>query len=150
MEENDTDYSWTFKIDWLNILKILKLDKISDIDERKSQKAIKKLTKVYGSFVLNNFEPEELDEIVAEELKELLKNDIKAINAKKERLEKEIRSKIIPFKQGGIIKINPQDLKNFDGDPEKMLRYLKRFLGNDDDEDNDNDKYKEDNTGYYI
>ena len=152
MEENDTDYSWAIKLDWLNILKILKLDSIEDISESISQKAIKKITKIYGSYVLNNFEPEELDEIVAEELKneKELKRKFTEHARKRENLEKEIRSKIIPFKQGGIIKINPQDLKNFDGDPEKMLRYLKKFLGNDDDEDNDNDEYKEDNTGYYI
>ena len=152
MGENDTDYSWVFKLDWLNILKILKLDSIDDISESISQKVIKKVTRIYDSYVLNNFEPEELDEIVAEELKNEkdLKKKLTEHARKRENLEKEIRSKIIPFKDGGIIKINPQDLKDFDGDPEKMLKYFKKFLGNNEDEDDDKDKYNEDNTGYYI
>ena len=60
---------------------------------------------------------------------------------------------MIPFKQGGIIKIDPRDLKDFKGDPEDMLKYLyKKFLGDnkDDDKDDDNDKYNEDKNHYYI
>jgi len=59
------------------------------------------------------------------------------------------------MKRGGIIRIDPRefkDLKDLDGDPEKMLKYFyKKFLGKeDDDKDDDKDKYREDDTGYYI
>ena len=63
-----------------------------------------------------------------------------------------MRDKIIPLKRGGIIKIDPRDLKDFKGDPEDVLKYFyKKFLGKDDDDkDDEKDNYKEDNTGYYI
>ncbi|MCK4688477.1 MAG: hypothetical protein KAT66_10135 [Candidatus Lokiarchaeota archaeon] len=152
MAENDNDFSWTIKLDWLNILNLLKLERIKQISEFKKERAIKRVTKIYGIKALLDFEPERLDTLVANELKELMKKEL-ALNAKEqERLEKEIRSRVIPFKKGGIIRIDPRDLKDFNGDPEKMLKYFyKKFLG-DDDEDNDDerDKQKEDNTGYYI
>lgn len=152
MAENDNDFSWTIKLDWLNILNLLKLERINQISEFKKERAIKRVTKIYGTKTLLDFEPERLDTLVANELKELMKKEL-ALNAKEqERLEKEIRSRVIPFKKGGIIRIDPRDLKDFNGDPEKMLKYFyKKFLG-DDDEDNDDerDKHKEDNTGYYI
>ena len=152
MAENDNDFSWTIKLDWLNILNLLKLERINQISEFKKERAIKRVTKIYGTKALLDFEPERLDTLVANELKELMKKEL-ALNAKEqERLEKEIRSRVIPFKKGGIIRIDPRDLKDFNGDPEKMLKYFyKKFLG-DDDEDNDDerDKHKEDNTGYYI
>lgn len=152
MAENDNDFSWTIKLDWLNILNLLKLERINQISEFKKERAIKRVTKIYGTKALLDFEPKRLDTLVANELKELMKKEL-ALNAKEqERLEKEIRSRVIPFKKGGIIRIDPRDLKDFNGDPEKMLKYFyKKFLG-DDDEDNDDerDKHKEDNTGYYI
>ena len=152
MAENDNDFSWTIKLDWLNILNLLKLERINQISEFKKERAIKRVTKIYGTKTLLDFEPERLDTLVANELKELMKKEL-ALNAKEqERLKKEIRSRVIPFKKGGIIRIDPRDLKDFNGDPEKMLKYFyKKFLG-DDDEDNDDerDKHKEDNTGYYI
>jgi hypothetical protein len=71
---------------------------------------------------------------------------------KQERMEKEFRDKVVPFKRGSIIKIDPRDLKDFKGDPEDMIKYFyKKFLGKDDDDkDDDKDNYKEDNTHYYI
>ena len=152
MAENDNDFSWTIKLDWLNILNLLKLERINQISEFKKERAIKRVTKIFGTEALLDFEPERLDILVANELKEVMKKEL-ALNAKeKERLEKEIRSRVIPFKKGGIIRIDPRDLKDFNGDPEKMLKYFyKKFLGDDDeDKDDDRDKQKEDNTGYYI
>lgn len=152
MAENDNDFSWTVKLDWLNILNLLKLDKIKHISEFKKERAIKRVTKTYGTKALLEIEPERLDTLVANELKELMKKELTFYAKKQEQLEKEIRSKIIPFKKGGIIRIDPRDLKDFNGDPKELMKYfLKKFSG-DDDEDNDDerDKYKEDNTGYYI
>ncbi|MFX0088123.1 MAG: hypothetical protein ACFFAU_20890, partial [Candidatus Hodarchaeota archaeon] len=90
--------------------------------------------------------------LVVNELKELMKKEL-SINAKKQAdRERELRSKVIPFKKGGIIKLDPRDLKDFNGDENELLKYFyKKFLGGDDDDkDDDKDKYKEDNTGYYI
>ncbi|MFX0041559.1 MAG: hypothetical protein ACFE8L_01490 [Candidatus Hodarchaeota archaeon] len=152
MAENDNDISWTIKLDWLNILNLLKLERINQISKFKKERAIKRVTKIYGTKALLDFEPERLDILVANELKELMKKEL-AFNAReREKAEEEIRKKFIPFKKGGIIRIDPRDLKDFDGDPEKMLKFFyKKFLG-DDDEDNDDerDKQREDNTGYYI
>jgi len=152
MAENDNDFSWTIKLDWLNILNLLKLERINQISEFKKERAIKRVTKIYGTKTLLDFEPERLDTLVANELKELMKKELALNTKEKERLEKEIRSRVIPFKKGGIIRIDPRDLKDFNGDPEKMLKYFyKKFLGDDDeDKDDDRDKQKEDNTGYYI
>ncbi|MHA2127515.1 MAG: hypothetical protein ACXABO_15095 [Promethearchaeota archaeon] len=152
MTENEKDLRWTVKLDWLNILSMLKLQNINQISEFKKVKAIRRLTRIYGSDKLMSSEPEYLENLVIKELKEIMKKEL-ALNAKKlERIEKEIRSKVIPFKRGGIIKIDPRDLKDFKGDPEEMLKYFyKKFLGDkDDDKDDDKDKYKEDSTGYYI
>ena len=154
MVDSGEEFGWSAKLDWLNILSMLNLESISDIPEFKKEKAIKKITKSYGIRTLMECEPGDLDKFVVHELRELMKKEL-LLNAKKrERIEKEIREKFIPMKRGGIIKIDPRDLKNFNNDPEKMLKYFyKKFLGeqgDDDDKDDDKDKYKEDNTGYYI
>ena len=155
MEEDDKQFCWTTKLDWLNILSKLNLVSINQIPELKKDRAIKRITKFYGTEDLMEFEPSYLDKLVVNELNELMKKEL-LLNAKKqERMEKELRNKIIPMKKGGIIRIDPRDFKDFkdfEGDPEKMLKYFyKKFLGGDDDDkDDDKDKYKEDNTGYYI
>jgi hypothetical protein len=152
MEENNKEYSWSTKLDWLNILSKLNLESISQIPEFKKEKAIKRITKFYGSEVLIEFEPNYLDKLVVNELKELMKKELILNARRQEKIEKDLRNKIIPLKKGGIIKIDPRDLKDFKGDPEDMLKYFyKKFLGKDDDDkDDDKDNYKEDNTGYYI
>ncbi|MFW9873731.1 MAG: hypothetical protein ACFFG0_11555 [Candidatus Thorarchaeota archaeon] len=152
MAEDEKEFLWTVKLDWLNIISILNLTGINQISEFKKMKAIRRLNRDYGSEKLMSFEPEYLENLVADELKELMKKEL-SMNAKKqERIEREIRSKVIPFQRGGIIKIDPRDLKDFKGDENDLLKYLyKKFLGDDDDDkDDDNDRYKEDNTGYYI
>ncbi|MFW9878407.1 MAG: hypothetical protein ACFFG0_35440 [Candidatus Thorarchaeota archaeon] len=152
MAEDEKEFLWTVKLDWLNITSLLNLNNINQISEFKKMKAIRRINKDYGSENLMSFEPEYLEKLVAEELKELMKKEL-LINAKKqERIEREIRSKVIPFQKGGIIKIDPRDLKDFKGDENDLLKYLyKKFLGDDDDDkDDEKDKYKEDNTGYYI
>lgn len=144
MEENDKESRWTIKLDWLNILSMLNLDDINQITESKKSRAIKKLTSIYGFEKLMTFEPDYLEKLMVKELKEIMKKELALNERRKEKLEREMRNRVIPFKKGGIIKIDPQD-------SEEMLKYLKKFLGdNDDDNDDDKDKYKEDNTGYYI
>ncbi len=152
MEENNKQFCWTVKLDWLNILKMLNLVSIRQIPEFKKSKAIRKITRIQGTENLLKFEPEYLDKLVVNELKELMKKELVLNARKQEKIERELRDKIIPFKRGGIIKIDPRDLKDFNGDPEKLIKYFyKKFLGDDDDDkDDDKDKHKEDNTGYYI
>ncbi|MFX1569636.1 MAG: hypothetical protein ACFFCV_14850 [Promethearchaeota archaeon] len=152
MEEDNKDYSWSTKLDWLNILSMLNLESISQVPEYKKDKAIKKITKSYGSEALMEFEPSYLDKLVVNELQELMKKELLLNARRQEKLEKDLRDKVIPLKRGGIIKIDPRDLKDFKGDPQDMLKYFyKKFLGEDDDDkDDEKDNYKEDNTGYYI
>ncbi len=152
MEEDNKQLSWTVKLDWLNIISMLNLDSISQIPKFKKEKALKRITKFYSTEALLEYEPDYLDKLVVNELKDLMKKELLLNERKQERMEKELRDKIIPLKRGSIIKIDPRDLKDFKGDPEDMLKYLyKKFLGKDDDDkDDDKDNYKEDNTHYYI
>jgi len=153
----ESEYSWTVKLDWLNILNLLQIDSIKQISEAKREKAIKKITKTFGKETLLELEPSELDNLVVDELKESMKKELAIYERRKKRMEQEIRNKVIPFKQGGIIKIDPRDLKdlNIDSDkPEDILKALyKKLTGEsdkDDDKDDDKNNYYEDNTGYYI
>ncbi|MFW9939302.1 MAG: hypothetical protein ACFFD5_16795 [Candidatus Thorarchaeota archaeon] len=144
---------WSYQLDWLNIIKLLGLKSIIQIPEDKKQKAIKKVTKLYGTELLLNFKPTELDELVANELRDLMKKELMNYQRKQERIEKETRAKVMPFKRGGIIGIDMRDLDiDPNADPEEILRYLtKKFLkGEDDDKDDDRDRIDEDRTGYYI
>lgn len=146
-------FIWTIKLDWLNILTLLGFDSIKQIPQYKKEKAIKRVDKLYSSEVLIDMQPIELDKLVANELRELMKKEIAIKVKEQEKMQKEIRN-VIPFKNGGVIKINPQDLKDlgFNGDPEEFIKkILKRFSGDDEDEkDDEPDKYREDSTGYYI
>ncbi len=155
MAEDNKIFPWTTKLDWLNILSMLNLESISQIPEFKKDRAIKRLNKFYGIEVLMEFEPSYLDKLVVNEFKDLMKKELLQNAREQERMKKKLRNNIVPMKRGGIIRIDPRefkDLKDLDGDPEKMLKYFyKKFLGKDDDDkDDDKDKYREDNTGYYI
>jgi len=154
MSEKDT--YWSVKLDWLSILQILKLESINQIPEFKREKAIKKVTKTYDIDTLMEMDPIELDKLVVHELRDLMRKELNNIRArKKERLEQQ--SKFVPFKNGGVFRINPRDFKDLDidpenADPEKILKQVAKKLMKDDDDDSDDDKkkYKEDNTGFYI
>jgi len=156
MSEKEKDSFWSVKLDWLNILQMLKLDSINQIPEFKRVKAIKKVTKTYDIDTLIEMDPIEVDKLVVHELRELMRKELNNIKArKKERLEQ--RSKFVPFKNGGVFKINPRDFKDLDidpenADPEEILKKIAKKLMKDDDDDSDDDKkkYKEDTTGYYI
>lgn len=153
MTEDEKNFRWTFKLDWFNIVIKLKLDNINQITELKKGKAIRRLTRTHGPEKLIALEPEHLESLVINELKDLMKKELLLHKKKQKELEREIRNKVIPLKRGGIIKLDPRDLKDFKGDKEDMLKFLyKKFLGDkkDDDNDDDKDKYKEDRNHYYI
>jgi len=153
---SEKDSFWSVKLDWLNILQLLKLESINQIPEFKRGKAIKKVTKTYDIDTLIEMDPIELDKLVVHELRDLMRKELNNIKArKKERLQQQ--SKFVPFKNGGVFKINPRDFKDLDidpenADPEDILKLIAKKLMKDDDDDSDDDKkkYKEDNTGYYI
>lgn len=153
---SEKDSFWSVKLDWLNILQLLKLESINQIPEFKREKALKKVTKTYDIDTLIEMDPIELDKLVVHELRDLMRKELNNIKArKKERLEQ--RSKFVPFKNGGVFKINPRDFKDLDidpenADPEEILKQIAKKLMKDDDDDSDDDKkkYKEDTTGYYI
>jgi hypothetical protein len=153
---SEKEQSWTIQLDWLNILNLLDLESINQISELKRDKAIKKITKTFGNETLLELDPSELDNLVADELKELMKKELTLRQKKQEQIQKEMRSKFVPFKQGGIIKIDPRDFKDLDLDsdnPEDLLKALYKKLMGDregDDEDDEDNNYHEDSTGYYI
>ena len=137
----ESEYSWTVKLDWLNILNLLQIDSIKQISEAKREKAIKKITKTFGKETLLELEPSELDNLVVDELRESMKKELAIYERRKKRMEQEIRNKVIPFKQGGIIKIDPRDLKDLNIDLSEGYRSR---LKHKDDELNDLQKQIED------
>ena len=144
---------WSIKLDWLNIVHLLGLDSISQISEIKRDKAIKKITKLYGTEDLMDAEHSFLDKIVANELKELMRKELGLKAKQEEKRERDLRNNFMPFKNGGIINIDPRDFKDLDlnGDPQEILKKLaKRFFNPDKDDDDDRDTKNEDSTGYYI
>lgn len=152
MSESDI---WSFQLDWLNIIKLLGFHSVLQIPETKKQKALKKITKLYGTEVLLTLQPNELDELVADELKILLKRELIENARQKEKLERKIHQKILPLKKGKIIGININDLRDLDpnADMEEIMKFFsKKFLNNEDDDDKDDETgdRDEDKTGIYI
>ncbi len=146
-------YVWTIKLDWLNILKMLGLSSIEQIPEYKRERAIKNLAKMFTPEELLGASPEELDELVAGELKDLMKKELREKERKESELREKFKKNMIPLKKGGIIRINPNDLKDLDvdGNPEDILKYLyKKIFGDKSDDHDEDDKVDEDRTGYYI
>ena len=142
---SEKEFIWTVKIDWLNILRKIGLSSINEIQEYKRLKAIKNITKIYGAEKLLSFKPEKLELIVADEVQELMKKELSLKKRKEDKFQEQVNSNLIPLKDGGIIRINLNDLKDFnlDGNPDDIVKYFyKKFL--------DKDKVQEDNTGYYI
>ena len=149
---------WTVKLDWLNIINHLGLNSIKEIPDFKKDKAIKRLTKDYGIDTLMGLNNNEIDLLVVNELKDLMRKELSLSARRQQRMEKRMMEKMIPFKQGGIIKIDPREFDDLDpnADPEEIMKYLyKKFMGKGDskdseDKDDDKDNYSEDSTGYYI
>ena len=145
--------AWTSQLDWSNIISILRLDTIDQIPELKIERVIKKITKLYGAESLLSFTPSELDELVANELREIMRKELIAHARQKEKLERQMKAKIAPFKNPGIMRIDMNEIKDIMNDPEELMKYLSnKFMGKKDNEDPDdeNDKYHEDKDSYYI
>lgn len=158
MSESDI---WSFQLDWLNIIKLLGFHSIDQIPEPKKLKALKKITKLYGPELLLTLKPSELDELVADELKTLLKRELMDDARQQEKIEREIRHKILPLKRGKIVGINMNDLRDLDpnADMEEIMKYFsKKFLNDEGDDESDDDAaddddredVDEDKTGIYI
>ena len=149
-----SDNNWSFQLDWLNIINILGLNRIEQVPKSKKSKALKRVTKVYGAELLNTMKPKELDQIVANELRSLMKRELSEISKRKEKMEKEIQSKMLPLKKGKIIGINMNDLRDLDpkADIEDIIKFFskKRNDNEDDDDTDDEDGPDEDKNGIYI
>jgi len=147
MTENE---AWALLLDWSNILSILGLDVIDQVPEFKKERVIKKISKLYGAESLLSFKPSELDELVANELRELMRKELANHARQKERLEKQMRAKMSPFKNPGVMRIDMNDIK---GMPDELKDFFTRKLTGkkpDNDKEDDDDKYSEDKNSYYI
>jgi len=142
--------AWVYQLDWSNIITILGLDKIEQIPEDKRIRVTKKLSKLYGSESMLSFNPQELDELVASELKNLMEKELRSHAKQKEKIEKQMKARMPSLKRPGVIPIDMNDIKNLPDEVKKM--FAKMFMQNegDDDSDDDSDKYSEDKNSYYI
>ena len=142
--------AWVYQLDWSNIITILGLDKMEQIPEDKRIRVTKKLSKLYGSESMLSFKPQELDELVASELKNLMEKELRSHAKQKEKMEKQMKARMPSLKQPGVIPINMNDIKDLPDEIKKM--FSKMFMQNegDDDNDDDSDKYSEDKNSYYI
>ena len=142
--------AWVYQLDWSNIIKILGLDKIEQIPEDKRIRVTKKLSKLYGSESMLSFNPQELDELVASELKNLMEKELRSHAKQKEKMEKQIKARMPSMKRPGVVPIDMNDIKDLPDEIKKM--FSKMFMQNegDDDNDDDSDKYNEDKNSYYI
>jgi hypothetical protein len=143
--------AWALQLDWLNIVSILRLDIIDQIPEIKREKVIKKISKLYGEETLLSFNPSELDELVANELREIMRKEIITHARQKEKLEKQMKARMTPFKNQGVMRIDMNEIKDLN--PEELMKFFSnKLMGkrDDDDQDDDNDKYSEDKNSYYI
>ena len=142
--------AWVYQLDWSNILTILGLDKVEQIPEDKRIRVTKKLSKLYGSESMLSFKPQELDELVASELKNLMEKELRVHAKQKEKRQKQMKTRMPSLKQPGVIPIDMNDIKDLPDEIKKM--FSKMFMQNegDDDKDDDSDKYSEDKNSYYI
>jgi hypothetical protein len=143
--------AWAYQLDWLNIVSILRLDSIEQIPETKRERVIKRISKLYGAESLLSFKPSELDELVANDLRELMKKELIMHARRKEKIAKQMRAKMSPFKNPGVIGIDMNEIK--DMNPDELMKFFSnKLMGkkDDDDQDDDNDKYSEDRHSYYI
>ena len=142
--------AWALLLDWSNILSILGLDIIDQVPEFKKERVIKKISKLYEAESLLSFKPSELDELVANELRELMRKELTTHARQKERLEKQMKAKMSPFKNPGVMRIDMNDIKNM---PDELKDFFTRQLTGkkpDSDQEDDDDKYSEDKNSYYI
>ncbi len=143
--------AWAYQLDWLNIVSILRLDSIEQIPETKRDRVVKRISKLYGAESLLYFKPSELVELVANDLRELMKKELIMHARRKEKIAKQMKAKMSPFKNPGVIGIDMNEIK--DMNPDELMKFFSnKLMGkkNDDDQDDDNDKYSEDKHSYYI
>ena len=143
--------AWAYQLNWLNIVSILRLDKYDDIPEAKRERVIKRISKLYGVESLLSFKPSELDELVANDLRELMKKELIMHARRKEKIAKQMKARMSPFKNPGVIGIDMNEIK--DMNPDELMKFFSnKLMGKkkDDDQDDDNDKYSEDKNSYYI
>lgn len=146
--------AWAFQLDWLNIVTILGFDTINQIPEDKKDSVIKKITKLYSTESLLSFLPQELDELVASELKNLMEKEIRVHARQKEKMQKQIRNRMPTANRPGVIGIDMNDLKDLPDEVKKM--FSKMFMQkqgddeNNDESDDESDDYGEDKNSYYI
>ena len=140
------DEVWSLQLDWLNIISIIGLDIIDQIPEIKRGKVIKKITKLYGAESLLSFKPMELDELVANELRDLMKKELQMRARQKERIARQMKAKMAPFKNPGVMRIDMNQMKDLPDEIKKFILNQK----NDKEQDEDDDKYSEDKNSYYI
>jgi len=143
--------AWAYQLDWLNIVSILRLDSIEQIPETKRDRVVKRISKLYGAESLLSFKPSELDELVANDLRELMKKELIMHARRKEKIAKQMKAKMSPFKNPGVIGIDMNEIK--DMNPDELMKFFSnKLMGKkkDDDQDDDNDKYSEDKHSYYI
>ena len=143
--------AWAYQLDWLNIVSILRLDSIEQIPETKRDRVVKRISKLYGAESLLSFKPSELDELVANDLRELMKKELIMHARRKEKIAKQMKAKMSPFKNPGVIGIDMNEIK--DMNPDELMKFFSnKLMGkkDDDDQDDDNDKYSEDKHSYYI
>ncbi len=143
--------AWAYQLDWLNIVSILRLDTIDQIPEIKRERVIKRISKLYGAESLLSFNPSELDELVANDLRELMKKELVMHARRKEKIAKQMKAKMSPLKNPGVIGIDMNEIK--DMNPDELMKFFSnKLMGkkDDDDQDDDNDKYNEDKNSYYI
>ena len=144
--------AWALQLDWLNIVSILHLDTIDQIPESKREKVLKKISKLYGEETLLSFTPSELDELVANELREIMRKEIVTHIRQKEKLERQMQARMGSIRNQGVMRIDMNEIK--DMNPEELMKFFSNKLmgkkDDDDDQDDDNDKYSEDKNSYYI
>jgi hypothetical protein len=148
-------YPWAYQLDWLNIITLLGLENLTQIPESKKNKALKNLSKDYGDEILSTLKPNELDELVVNELRDVMRKELADYTKQQEKIAREIKNRFGSLKKGKIIPINLNDFKDLDPDIdlEELIKYFsKKFMNDDEDRDNDDDfdPYDEDKSGYYI
>ena len=114
MEEKE---AWALQLDWSNIVSILRLDKFDQIPEAKKVRVIKKVSKLYGAKALLSFNPSELDELEANELREMMRKEIITHTRQKEKLERQMKARMTPFKNQGVMRIDMNEIKDLNPEP---------------------------------
>ena len=149
--------AWAYQLNWLNIVSILRLDKYDDIPEAKRERAVKRISKLYGAESLLSFQPSELDELVANDLRELMKRELQMHARNKDKIAKQMKAEMSPLKNPGVIGIDVNEIKDMNFDELKKyfsnkynLMRKKDDKDQNDDTDTDTDKYSEDKNSYYI